>query len=102
MLNKRGNGNKLLLGLCALAIATGLGVTDVISQEATAEAPQKADAKPAVTRQAVAGKPYFIEFRARSAHNYGHTFLVHGKVGQSLPPRMSSVFTRAATVPFPG
>ena len=30
------------------------------------------------------GKPYFIEFRARSALSYGHTFLVHGKVGQKI------------------
>ncbi len=29
-------------------------------------------------------KPYFIEFRARSAYNYGHTFLVHGRVGQKV------------------
>lgn len=27
-------------------------------------------------------KPYFIEFRARAALSYGHTFAVHGKVGQ--------------------
>ncbi len=29
-------------------------------------------------------KPYFIEFRARSAHSYGHTFLVHGRTGQKI------------------
>jgi hypothetical protein len=34
-----------------------------------------------------AGKPYFIEFRARSAYNYGHTFLVHGRVGQKITAR---------------
>jgi hypothetical protein len=32
-------------------------------------------------------KPYFIEFRARSAYNYGHTFLVHGRVGQKITAR---------------
>lgn len=31
-----------------------------------------------------AGKPYFIEFRARSAQSYGHTFAVHGRVGQKI------------------
>jgi hypothetical protein len=30
------------------------------------------------------GRPYFIEFRARSAYNYGHTFVVHGRVGEPL------------------
>jgi len=29
-------------------------------------------------------KPYFVEFRARSAQSYGHTFLVHGRVGQKI------------------
>ncbi len=26
------------------------------------------------------GKPYYVEFRARNAHNYGHTFLIHGRL----------------------
>jgi hypothetical protein len=30
------------------------------------------------------GKPYFIEFRARSALSYGHTFAVHGRVGSKI------------------
>src|SRR5262249_30304150 len=29
-------------------------------------------------------KPYFIEFRARAAQSYGHTFAVHGRVGQKI------------------
>ncbi len=29
-------------------------------------------------------KPYFIEFRARAAESYGHTFAVHGKVGEPI------------------
>jgi hypothetical protein len=29
-------------------------------------------------------KPYFVEFRARAAQSYGHTFLVHGRVGQKI------------------
>ncbi len=29
-------------------------------------------------------RPYFVEFRARSALSYGHTFLVHGRVGQKI------------------
>jgi hypothetical protein len=29
-------------------------------------------------------RPYFVEFRARAAYNYGHTFVVHGKVGDPI------------------
>jgi hypothetical protein len=29
-------------------------------------------------------KPYFIEFRARAAQSYGHTFVVHGRIGQKI------------------
>jgi hypothetical protein len=29
-------------------------------------------------------KLYFVEFRARSAQSYGHTFLVHGRIGQKI------------------
>jgi hypothetical protein len=29
-------------------------------------------------------KSYFIEFRARAAQSYGHTFAVHGRVGQKI------------------
>ncbi|MFZ5692099.1 MAG: hypothetical protein ACOY5F_12675 [Pseudomonadota bacterium] len=28
------------------------------------------------------GKPYFIEFRSRTAVSYGHTFVVHGRLGE--------------------
>jgi hypothetical protein len=29
-------------------------------------------------------RPYFIEFRARAAYNYGHAFVVHGRVGEPI------------------
>ncbi|HWV52078.1 hypothetical protein [Pseudorhodoplanes sp.] len=28
------------------------------------------------------GKPYFVEFRSRTAVSYGHTFVVHGRLGE--------------------
>lgn len=28
------------------------------------------------------GKPYFIEFRSRTAVSYGHTFVLHGRLGE--------------------
>jgi hypothetical protein len=32
-------------------------------------------------------RPYYIEFRARAAYNYGHAFVVHGRVGEPLTKR---------------
>jgi hypothetical protein len=29
----------------------------------------------------IPGKPYFVEFRARTAASYGHTFVFHGRLG---------------------
>ena len=34
-----------------------------------------------------AGSRHFIDFRARSALSYGHTFVVFGRVGEKLTPR---------------
>jgi hypothetical protein len=84
MLNNPKNRSKVLLGLCALAISMTLSVATTSAQDTGAAQPQRtAVAKPA----AKSGKPYFIEFRARSAHNYGHTFVVHGRVGQKITPK---------------
>jgi hypothetical protein len=56
-----------------------------MSQEAAASRASASDA-PAVGSQAQRkpSKPYYIEFRARAAQSYGHTFAVHGRVGQKL------------------
>jgi hypothetical protein len=44
--------------------------------------PVRTAAKPPAPKVA---KRYFIEFRARSALSYGHTFAVYGRVGQKNP-----------------
>jgi hypothetical protein len=44
-------------------------VAPVVAAAPAAEAPQ--------------GKPYYIEFRARSAQSYGHTFSIYGRLGAS-------------------
>jgi hypothetical protein len=39
-------------------------------------------------------KPYAIEFRARNAHNYGHTFSIYGRLspqGKFISPRVSGL-----------
>ena len=55
----------------------GAGIFPALAQDADA-----AGAKPAAA--ASGGGQYFVEFRARYAWDYGHTFIVHGRVGEPL------------------
>jgi hypothetical protein len=107
MLYNPNNRNSLgfVAGLCALAISAGLELSTARAQDAFEVATGSAvasaaetevttlkpvDVHPAAKPAPAAGnpaKPYFIEFRARSAYNYGHTFLVHGRVGQKITAR---------------
>src|SRR5271170_6250118 len=66
-----------LTGLISLAILAGAGIFPALAQDDDA-----AGAKPAAA--ASGGGQYFVEFRARYAWDYGHTFLVHGRVGERL------------------
>ncbi len=75
--------------VASISIATlGLTVAPAVPQESRAE--QVTTAAPiaaARTSGSVPGrvaKPYFIEFRARAAQSYGHTFAVLGQVGQKI------------------
>lgn len=77
----------IVAGIC-IALA-GLGARTAASQE-TGTVAQKsvsrvasAPTAPTSARKKEA-KPYFIEFRARAAQSYGHTFVVHGRVGQKI------------------
>jgi hypothetical protein len=134
----RGNMLRLLVGVCALAILTGLSTAraqDTFSQEASAvttdaraSTPAAAPAtetaivteepaaatervtplKPVEVRPAAkagsdapVGRPYFIEFRARSAYNYGHAFVVHGKVGEPITKRSVVGLHPAGDSPVP-
>ena len=46
-------------------------------------------------------RPYFIEFRARAAYNYGHAFVVHGKVGEPITKRSVVGLHPAGESPVP-
>jgi hypothetical protein len=85
---RKGNVFNLLVGACALAVWAGFGPTTAKAQD-SGEVSAKAEALAAVNvgpsqGSENSGRPYFVEFRARSAHSYGHTFLVHGRVGQRI------------------
>jgi hypothetical protein len=92
----------------AAALAQGANANSLIiaKPEPTAAAPAAAHpaaAHPAAAHPAAAhpaadhasvAKPaakssglYFVEFRSRYAQSYGHTFLVHGRVGQKITRR---------------
>jgi hypothetical protein len=64
-----------LIGLFSLVILTGSGIS-ALSQDS-----DTVGAKPAAGG---GGGQYFVEFRARYAWDYGHTFIVHGLVGDPL------------------
>ena len=66
----------LVAGLCAFALSVGLPCSAVLAQDAGAQAASAAS-EPAAKKLT---KPYFVEFRSRSALSYGHAFLVHGKL----------------------
>jgi hypothetical protein len=106
---------RIVMGLCALAISTGLELATARAQDIFEESTttttgsavasvgagvgstesevtslQPVEVHPGAKPSPTAGspaRPYFIEFRARSAYNYGHTFLVHGRVGQKITAR---------------
>src|SRR6266536_548366 len=98
MFDRPRNRNRfhVLAAVCALAMAAGLPLapasaqdsqprTRLASKPTTAHKPASNARKPAATETSpYPDKQYFIEFRARSAYSYGHTFLVHGRVGQKI------------------
>lgn len=78
------------LGLCIFAISTGPEVPAASAQALSAvgtQSQQKTKREPIKTPVTAAGckaepgKPYFVEFRSRTAASYGHTFVFYGRLG---------------------
>jgi hypothetical protein len=86
MQHKPHGGRRLhwLIGLCALAAVTGLGLPTAQAQNIWA--PELMSPTPSARPVSGTGNggEYFIEFRARYAWDYGHTFMVFGRVGERL------------------
>ncbi|MGA8697759.1 MAG: hypothetical protein WB689_28780, partial [Xanthobacteraceae bacterium] len=81
------SSTRLLIPLAMIAL-TGLGLS-VASALTSSQSPT---IRPANTRSAVATSgsgQYYFEFRSRQAWDYGHTFVVFGRVGE--PPRKNNV-----------
>jgi hypothetical protein len=71
--------NKLVL--CAVAIAAGLSIGAAGAQDtpATGAHPRKASAP--ADGSVSASRPYYVDFRSRTAASYGHAFIWYGRVG---------------------
>jgi hypothetical protein len=88
-MRRKGNVLNFLIGIGVFAVAAGLGSARAedgtrVSGETQALAAVHVGSDQADEK---VSRPYFVEFRARSAHSYGHTFLVHGRVGQKITAR---------------
>jgi len=84
---KNRKGFSFLVGACTLAMSVGLEILPTRAQDAKAEggvvAPTPAATIPHTTLKPVKAylaKPYFVEFRSRSALSYGHTYSVYGRL----------------------
>jgi hypothetical protein len=72
-----------LLGILALMVATGLGFSAAKAQTSPpSQIMRSANAKPAAVVTSGSGQ-YYFEFRSRQAWDYGHTFVVFGRVGEA-------------------
>ena len=108
----------LLLGICGLAVSLG-SISPATALEDSgrpiiefrtpapmqasapaehvrldADQPRRGKAQPAGGRKAAArsGGQYFVEFRSRYALSYGHTFLVHGRLGPKGEVKLTPEF----------
>jgi hypothetical protein len=72
------------LAIFTASMATASAQSDTPAAPAPARAAHAAMGTTAAADAQKGGKPYFIEFRARSAMSYGHTFAVIGRNGQKL------------------
>lgn len=95
---------RFLFGLCTFAAASGVSVIAAGAQttrtaSVNAPEPQKpTDWRKLKIKEPVTsigcnsarrpGKPYFVEFRSRTAASYGHTFVFYGQLGSG--PRFAS------------
>ena len=72
-----------LLSPLALIVVTGIGLSVASAQTSV----QSQNTRGAATTSG--SGQYYFEFRSRQAWDYGHTFVVFGRVGE--PPRKSNV-----------
>jgi hypothetical protein len=92
--SKRGNWFEWVYPTACLAFGAAVAFNPLDAMAQSAQAEQAAAQSPASNAtppgeqtdpatsapKPVVSKPYYIEFRSRSAHSYGHTFSMHGRL----------------------
>ena len=93
---KRGLSKILITLVAALVLSATAASAQQNSEERRSTSPTSASLVAsassgsqitAAPAKPTASYPYFIEFRARYALSYGHTYAVHGRVGQKITKR---------------
>src|SRR4029453_17694966 len=69
---------RFLVTVSLVAIPLGLMGAPAAAQDPVAPAPSSPESVP--PKPTPAHKPYFVEFRARSAASYGHIYVLYGQV----------------------
>jgi len=74
-----------LTGLFSLAILVSWALPSAVAQDSGTSLGNQGIAAPQARPARISGSgEYYIEFRSRYAWDYGHTFIVHGRVGAPL------------------
>ena len=73
----------LLTGVAAAAVLASFGLQAVNAQAPGAKPPQIVRQGAGAPLYTSGSGPYYIEFRSRFSWDYGHTYIVHGRVGEA-------------------
>jgi hypothetical protein len=70
----------MAFGICSPSAQTASPASESPIEHSQPVANATAQSHPGSKTEASAGKPYYIEFRSRSAQSYGHTFSIYGRL----------------------
>jgi len=70
----------MAFGISASAAQNASAATEPSAGHSQQPAIEPVQSHPGAKTEASAGKPYYIEFRSRSAQSYGHTFSIYGRL----------------------
>ena len=72
-----------LAGIAAAAVLTSFGLQQANAQSSNAKPSQIVRQGAGAPLYTSGSGPYYIEFRSRFSWDYGHTYIVHGRVGEA-------------------
>ena len=71
----------------APSASAGSRARNAVASPAPATSAEPRSAAPTAAAKPAGGHGYFVEFRSRYALSYGHTYAVHGQIGQKITPK---------------